>query len=58
MKVKDFDALQVLQMELWELYKDVHGVRPRHWTETDWADIQYLETQKQLLLNIMERATS
>jgi hypothetical protein len=49
------DKLQKLQIELWDMFKDVHGIRPRHWTETEWADIQYLETQKQLLLNIMER---
>ena len=31
-----------LATELWELYKDAYGVRPRHITEAQWADREFL----------------
>ena len=31
-----------LATEIWELYKDAYGVRPRHITEAQWADRDFL----------------
>jgi hypothetical protein len=48
------NELQKLQGEVWDMYKDVHGIRPRFWTDDKWSDAVYLEDQRQLLLKIME----
>ena len=37
-------TLADLQSAVWDLYKDVTGVRPRHLTEEQWADRQLVET--------------
>ena len=44
-------TLKSLQTELWDYYKDVHGVRPRHWTEEQWNDIDFLIEQEYMLGN-------
>lgn len=34
--------LELLQGMIWDLYKEVYNVRPRHLTDAQWGDIQYL----------------
>ena len=46
-----------LQAEVWNLYKDVFGVRPRDWTQEDWDSVEFLESQKQGLISYIERMT-
>ena len=46
-------TLEELQTELWDYYKDVHGVRPRHWTPDQWNDIQFLKDQRTILDDIL-----
>lgn len=42
-------TLEELQTELWDFYKDVHGVRPRDWTTEEWNDIEFLNGQYAIL---------
>lgn len=49
--------LDNLQTELWDMYKDVNDRRPRHWTVDQWDSIEFLETQRELLLNILNAKT-
>jgi len=50
-------TLYNLQAEVWDLYKDVFGVRPRDWTQEDWDSVEFLESQKQGLISYIERMT-
>lgn len=47
------DDLESLQSELWDFYKDVHNMRPRHWTQEQWNDKEFLKKQYQGLINIV-----
>lgn len=46
-------TLEELQTELWDYYKDVHGVRPRHWTTDQWNSILFLKDQYAMLDDIL-----
>lgn len=46
-----------LQTELWDFYKDVHGMRPRHWTEAQWNDIYFLQDQRKNLVDFLQNMT-
>ena len=35
--------LELLQLEVWDAYKDAYGVRPRHLTDAEWADVEGLK---------------
>lgn len=35
-------SLPDLQILVWDFYKDVYGVRPRHLTEAEWDSREYL----------------
>jgi hypothetical protein len=50
-------TLEKLQSELWDFYKDVHGVRPRHWTESEWASREFLIAQYNDLIAIVDAMT-
>ena len=52
--LKGYDmTLEELQTDLWDFYKDIHGVRPRHWTPEQWGDIQFLNNQYAILDDIL-----
>ena len=36
--VETMSALELLQIEVWEAYKDVRGIRPRHLGPEVWTD--------------------
>ena len=36
--VETMSALQVLQLTVWDAYKDVRGIRPRYLGPEVWAD--------------------
>lgn len=46
-----------LQRELWNLYKDVNGVRPRYWEQEEWDSVEFLEEQRAILLDIVDKFT-
>ena len=46
-----------LQSELWDFYKDVHGVRPRHWTQAEWDSMEFLQAQRESLIRYVEQMT-
>ena len=46
-----------LQSELWDFYKDVHGMRPRHWTQENWDSMEFLQEQRILLGDIVDKFT-
>ena len=46
--------LNDLQTELWDFYKDVHGIRPRHWTQQEWDSMEFLQDQRQALINTID----
>jgi len=50
-------TLKELQTELWDYYKDVHGVRPRHWTDDQWNSILFLKDQCAILDDIVTNMT-
>lgn len=50
-------TLEELQNELWDYYKDVHGVRPRHWTGDQWDSILFLKDQCAILDDIVSNMT-
>ena len=39
---------------LWDLYKEAFGVRPRHVTEAQWADLEYLKGLYAVCLDVLE----
>jgi hypothetical protein len=42
-------TLEELQTDLWDFYKDIHGVRPRHWTKENWNNVEFLNGMYALL---------
>ena len=42
-------TLEELQTDLWDFYKDIHGVRPRHWTTEQWNNVEFLNGMYALL---------
>ena len=39
---KKFTSLESLQFALWNAYKDAYGFRPRHLTQAEWDNAEYL----------------
>jgi hypothetical protein len=48
---KQYSKLDLLQIDVWELYKDVMGFRPRHFTQEEWQDEKFLQETLERLLN-------
>ena len=46
-----------MQAEIWDFYKDVHGYRPRHFTEQEWNSREFLQAQWETLVNIVDNMT-
>jgi hypothetical protein len=49
--------LRDLQTEMWDFYKDVHGVRPRHWTQQEWDSMEFLQAEREALIKTIEAMT-
>jgi hypothetical protein len=49
--------LRDLQTEMWDFFKDVHGYRPRHWTQQEWDSMEFLQDQRQKLCDTIDRMT-
>ena len=50
-------TIQQMQTEIWQFYKDVHGMRPRHFTEKEWNSREFLQKQFDNLLKIVDNMT-
>ena len=46
--------LNDLQTELWDFYKDVHGIRPRHWTKSEWDSLEFLQAERESLFRCLD----
>lgn len=46
-----------LQTEMWDFYKDVHGIRPRHWTQEQWNSMEFLQAQREALIKTIDAMT-
>ena len=46
-----------LQTEMWDFFKDVHGFRPRYWTPEQWDSMEFLQEQRDLLCQHIDRMT-
>lgn len=46
-----------LQTEMWDFYKDVHGIRPRHWTKEQWDSMEFLQAQREALIKTIDAMT-
>ncbi len=46
--------LRDLQSELWDFYKDVHGIRPRHWTQQEFNSMEFLQAQRESLFKCLD----
>jgi len=51
--MNEYTTLQQMQTTIWELYKDVHGMRPRYWTQQEWESREFLQQQYNRLLKIV-----
>jgi hypothetical protein len=49
----DNSELERIQSDVWDFYKDVHNVRPRHWTQEQWNDENFLRLQMKQLSDIV-----
>lgn len=52
------NELEALQTELWDLYKDAFGSRPRHLTQEEWQDINFLRKLQQRCLEELRASNS
>jgi hypothetical protein len=46
-----------LQSEIWDFYKDVHGIRPRHFTQENWDSFEFLQEQREKLCKAVANAS-
>ena len=46
--------LRDLQTELWDFYKDVHGIRPRHWTQQEFNSMEFLQRERESLFKCLD----
>jgi hypothetical protein len=51
----DDSELKRIQSDVWDFYKDVHNVRPRHWTQEQWNDENFLRLQMKQLSDIVNK---
>jgi hypothetical protein len=51
-------SLDELQTAVWNLYKDVHCVHPRHFTDEEWMDHALLENTLRGLLDNIARTSA
>jgi hypothetical protein len=47
-------TLDQMQATLWDFYKDVHGYRPRHWTQQEWDSRDFLQKEFDSLSKIID----
>jgi len=50
-------TIQQMQSTIWDFYKDVHGMRPRHFTEQEWNSREFLQNQYDGLCRYIDAMT-
>ena len=53
----EYTTIKQMQFEIWQFYKDVHGMRPRHFTEQEWNSKKFLQKQFDSLVKIVDNMT-
>jgi len=53
----EFTTIQQMQSTIWDFYKDVHGMRPRYFTEQEWNSREFLQKEFDNLCGIIDRMT-
>jgi hypothetical protein len=56
--MNEYTTIKQLQATIWDLYKDVHGMRPRYWTAQEWDSREFLEQQYDRLMKIVNNFTA
>jgi hypothetical protein len=47
-------TLEQMQLTIWDFYKDVHGMRPRHFTQQEWDSREFLQKEFDNLCKIVD----
>lgn len=55
--INEHTTLEQLQLELWDFFKDVHGMRPRHWTAQEWESREFLLREHEALCRFVDAMT-
>ena len=58
MMFNEHTTLKQMQDTLWDFYKDVHGMRPRHFTQAEWDSREFLQEQFDALARIVDSMDS
>jgi hypothetical protein len=53
----EFTTIAQMQSTIWDFYKDVHGMRPRHFTQSEWDSREFLQKQFDNLTKIVDSFT-
>ena len=56
--INEHTTLKQLQDTIWDFYKDVHGMRPRHFTPQEWESREFLLEQFKALHRIVDKMDS
>ncbi len=47
-------TIEQMQATIWDFYKDVHGFRPRHFTQQEWDSREFLQKEFDNLCKIVD----
>jgi hypothetical protein len=50
----EYTTIDQMQSTIWDFYKDVHGFRPRHFTQQEWDSREFLQKQFDILSKIID----
>jgi hypothetical protein len=50
----EFTTLEQMQSTIWDFYKDVHGMRPRHFTQQEWDSREFLQKEYDSLCKFVD----
>jgi hypothetical protein len=50
----EYTTLEQMQATIWDFYKDVHGFRPRHFTQQEWDSMEFLQREYDNLCKIVD----
>ena len=53
----EYTTIDQMQSTIWDFYKDVHGFRPRHFTDQEWTSREFLQKEFDNLSKIVDNMT-
>jgi hypothetical protein len=53
----EYTTIGQMQSTIWDFYKDVHGFRPRHFTQQEWDSREFLQKEFDNLCKIVDNMT-